>query len=146
MVLPLVGMIGLRPTGGLAEVGVVFVDPILARRSEDVEVDGVFKGGGGVGEVGWDDKDLAGVDGVGGTVVVVKAKAAFEDEGQLFVDMRVAGDGAAFGEHDAGKHGLGACDELTGEERVELFGFDFAPAMKSCSGHGKSLSQRFLER
>ncbi len=122
----------------LAEVGVVLVDPVLTGRSKDVEVYGVFECGGGVGKVGWDDKDLVGVDGVGGTVIVVKAKAAFEDEGQLFVDVRVAGYDAAFGEHDAGKHGLGAGDELTGEEGVELFGFDFAPAVESCGRHGRA--------
>jgi hypothetical protein len=30
---------------------------------------------------------------------------------------------------------------LAGEERVELFEFDFVPTMKSCGGHGDSLSE-----
>ena len=65
----------------LAEVAVVLVDPVLARRGEDVEVDGVFEGDGGVGKVGGEDDDFAGVDGVGGSIVEVEAEAALEDEG-----------------------------------------------------------------
>jgi hypothetical protein len=88
----------------------------------------------------WDDEDLAGVDGVRGAIVEVETEGALKDEGELLVVMRVAGYDASLAEHDAGKHSLGAGDELAGEERVELFGFDFAPTMKSGSGHGKSLS------
>jgi len=117
------------------EVGVGFFDPVLTGWSEDVEVDGVFESGGGVGKVGRDDEDFAGVDDVRGAVVEVEAERALQDEGQLFIGVRVARNDASSGEHDAGKHGLGAGDELAGEERVELFGFDFAPAMKGGGGH-----------
>ena len=48
----------------LAEVGVVFVDPVLAGWGEDVEVDAVGQGGGGVGKTAGDDEDFARVDGV----------------------------------------------------------------------------------
>jgi hypothetical protein len=154
VVLPLVGIIKCRPTGGpqsivlaskvkspvrldmlLAEVAVVLVDPVLAGWSKDVEVNGVFEGGGGVRQVGRNDEDLAGVDDVRGAVVEIEAECAFGDEGDLLVGVGVAGDDASLAEHDAGKHGLVAGDELTSEERVELFGFDFAPAMKGCGGH-----------
>ena len=101
-----------------AEVTVVFIDPILARRSEDVEVDAVGEGGGGVEDVAGDDEDLAGVYGVGRTVVEVEAECAFGDEGDLLVGVGVAGDDAAFGEVEAGEHGLLSVDELALEEGV----------------------------
>jgi hypothetical protein len=119
-----------------AEVGVVFVDPVLAGWGEDVEVDAVFFGGGGVGQVAGDDEDLAGVDGVRGAVVEVEAESAFGDEGYLFVGMGVAGDDAAFGEDYAGEHRLLAGDELAREEWVELLVFDVVPAIEGCGGHG----------
>ncbi len=81
-----------------------------------------------MGEVAGDDEDLAGVDGVRGAVVVVEAEGALGDEGDLLVGVGVAWNDAAFGEHDAGEHGLGAGDELTAEEWVELLVFDFVPA------------------
>ena len=96
-----------------AEVGVVFVDPVLAGWGEDVEVDAVFLGSCGVGKVAGDDEDFAGVDGVRGAVVEVEAKSALGDEGDLFVGVGMARDDAAFGEDDAGEHGLIAGDELS---------------------------------
>jgi hypothetical protein len=141
---------GLRPSGimghpgfaycfGLrlfAEVGVVFVDPVLAGWGEDVEVDAVFLGGCGVGEVAGDDEDFAGVYGVRGAVVEVEAEGAFGDEGDLLVGVGVAGDDAAFGECDAGEHGFFAGDEFAGEERIELLVFDVVPVVESGLGHG----------
>ena len=118
------------------EVAVVSVDPVLAGWSEDIEVDGVFECGGGVGEISGDDEYFACTDGVRGAVVVVEAECAFGDEGDLLVRMRVTGNDAAFGEHDASEHGEAAGDELAGEEGVELLGFDFAPAVKSRGRHG----------
>jgi hypothetical protein len=120
-----------------AEVGVVFVDPVLAGRGEDVEVDGVGEGGGGVWEVAGDDEDLAGVDGVRGAVVEVYAVGAFGDDGDLLVGVGVAGDDAAFGEDDSSEHGFFAGDEFAGEERVELLVFDVVPAIESGGGHGE---------
>jgi hypothetical protein len=121
-----------------AEVGVVFVDPVLAGWGEDVEVDAVFFGGGGVGKVAGDDEDLAGVDGVRGAVVEVEAEGAFGDEGDLLVRVGVAGDDAAFGEYDASEHRLLAGDELAGEKRIELLVFDRVPTVESGFGHGGS--------
>jgi hypothetical protein len=74
---------------------------------------------------------------VGGAVVEVKTEGAFQDKGDLLVVVRVTRDDASASEHDAGKHSLVAGDELAGEEWVELFGFDFAPAMKDGGGHGE---------
>jgi hypothetical protein len=121
-----------------AEVGVVFVDPVLAGWGEDVEVDAVFDGGGGVGKVAGDDEDLAGVDRVGGAVVEVEAEGAFGDKSDLLVGVGVAGDDAAFGEHDAGEHGFFAGDEFAGKEWVELLVFDVVPTVESGFGHGGS--------
>jgi hypothetical protein len=119
-----------------AEVGVVFVDPVLAGWGEDVEVDGVGEGGGGVGKVAGDDEDLAGMNGVRGAVVEVEAEGAFGDEGDLLVGVGVAGDDAAFGEYDASEHRLLAGDELAGEKRIELLVFDVVPVVESGFGHG----------
>jgi hypothetical protein len=121
-----------------AEVGVVFVDPVLAGWGEDVEVDAVFLGGGGVGKVAGDDEDFAGVDGVRGAVVEVEAEGAFGDEGDLFVGVRVPGNDAAFGENDASKHRLVAGDKLAREKRIELLVFDVVPTVESGFGHGGS--------
>ncbi len=122
----------------LAEVGVVFVDPVLAGWGEDVEVDAIGEGGGGVGDVAGDDEDFASVDGVGGAIVEVEAQGSFQDEADLLVGVGVAGDDAAFFEEDAGEHGLIACDELALEEGIELLGFDVGPAVESGCGHGKA--------
>jgi hypothetical protein len=124
-----------------AEVAVVFVDPVLAGRGEDVEVDGVFEGGGGVVEVARDDEYLACFDGVRCAIVVVEAECAFGDEGDLLVRVRVARNDAAFGEHDTSKHGEAAGNELAGEEWIELFRLYFAPAVEGCGRHGKCLSK-----
>ena len=87
-------------------------------------------------KVSRDDEDLARVDGVRGAVVEVEAEGALCDEGDLFIVVRVPGDDAAFGENDARKHGLGAGDELAGEERVKLLVFDGVPTVESGLGHG----------
>lgn len=120
-----------------AKVGVVFVDPVLAGWGEDVEVDAVFFGSGGVGKAAGDDEDFAGVNGVRGAVVEVEAESAFGDEGDLLVVVRVAGDDAAFGEHDTSEHRLGAGDELAGEKWIELLVFDVVPVVEGGRGHGE---------
>ena len=94
-----------------------------------------------MGEVAGDDEDLTCFDGVRGAVVVVEAECALGDEGDLFVRMRVTGNDAAFGQHDAREHGEAAGDELTGEEWIELLGFYFAPAVEGCGRHGECLSK-----
>ena len=121
-----------------AEVGVVFVDPVLAGWGEDVEVDAVFFCGGGVGEVAGDNEDFAGVDGVRGAVVEVEAESALGDEGDLLVGVGVARDDAAFGEDYAGEHRLFAGDEFAREEWVELLALDVVPIVESGFGHGES--------
>ena len=121
----------------LAEVGVVFVDPVLAGWGEDVEVDAIDDSGGGVGDVGRDDEHFASVDCVGGAIVEVEAEGAFDDKGDLLVGVGVTGDDAALFEEDAGEHGLIPGDELALEEGVELFGFDVGPAIEGGCGHGR---------
>lgn len=122
----------------LAEVGVVFVYPVLAGWGEDVEVYTIDDGGGGVGDIAGDDEDFAGVDGVGGAIVEVETEGAFDDEGDLLIGVGVAGDDAALFEEDAGEHGLIAGDELALKEGVELFGFDVGPAIEGGCGHGRA--------
>jgi hypothetical protein len=122
----------------LTEVTVVFVDPILARWGEDVEVDAVGERGGGVRKVARNDEDFAGVDDVRRAVVEVEAELALGDEGDLLVVVGVAGDDAAFGEDDAGEHGFFAGDEFAGEKRIELLVFDTVPVIESGFGHERS--------
>jgi hypothetical protein len=126
----------------LTEVAVVLIEPVLAGWGEDVEVDGVFEGLGGVGEVAGDDEDLAGSDDVRGAVAHDEAERSLEDEGELLVGVGVGWDDAALGEDDAGEHRLSAGNELAAEERVELFVFDVFPAINSCGGHSESLSEK----
>ena len=87
-----------------AEVTIVFIDPVLTGWGENVEVDAVGERGGRVGKVAGDDEDFASMDGLRGAVVEVEAECALGDEGYLLVVVGVAGDDAAFGEDDAGKH------------------------------------------
>jgi hypothetical protein len=121
-----------------AEVGIVFVDPVLTGWGEDVEVDAVFFGGGGVGQVAGNNEDLAGVHGVRSAVVEVEAESALGDEGYLLVRVGVTGDDASFGEDDAGEHGFFAGDKFAREKWIELFVFDVVPTVKSGFGHGES--------
>ena len=112
-----------------AEVAVVFVDPVLAGWSEEVEVDAVFFGGGGVGKAAGDDENFPGMDGVRGAVVEVEAEGTFGDEGDLLVGVGMARDDATFGEDNAGEHGLLAGYKFAGEEWIELLVFDVVPTV-----------------
>ena len=91
-----------------------------------------------MGQIAGNDEDFAGVDGVRGAVVEVEAESAFGDEGDLLVGVGVAGDDAAFGEDDAGEHGLIAGDKLAREKWIELLVFDVVPTVESGFGHGGS--------
>jgi hypothetical protein len=122
----------------LAEVAVVFVDPVLAGWGEDVEVDAVGECGGGVREVAGDDEDLAFMHGLRGAVVEVEAEGTLGDEGDLLVVVGVAGDDAASGEDYAGEHGFFAGYEFAGEKGIELLVFDGVPVIESGFGHGAS--------
>ena len=89
-----------------------------------------------MGDAAGDDEDFAGFDGVEIAVAEVEHHGALEDEGDLLVVVGVSGYDAAFGEDDAGEHALGAGDELTLEEGVELFDLDFGPAVEGGGGRG----------
>jgi hypothetical protein len=102
------------------------VDPVGTRRSEDVEVDGVFEGLSLMRHVGGDAESFAGVDD-DFFAVYPKLERAFEDVGELFVGMAVLGDDASFFQEDAGEHDFLADDELALQERVEVFERDSVP-------------------
>jgi hypothetical protein len=120
---------------GSAEVGVGFVDPVFARGAEDVEGQGVFEGDGGVGGVAGDYEDLVGFDDADVAVAEVEAEGAGDDVADLLVGVGVAGDDAAFGEEEAGEHGLGSVDELALQEGVELLEWNVGPAIESGCCH-----------
>jgi hypothetical protein len=125
----------------LTEVAVVFVDPVLAGWSEDVEVDRVFECFSGVSEVAWDDEDLSRLYDVGCAVAHHEAESALENEGELLVGMGVGRNNAAFAEDDAREHSLATSNELAYEEWVELLFFNFVPAVASCGRHSGCLSK-----
>ena len=94
-----------------------------------------------MGKIGGDDEDLTGTDDLvdGGTFFAKgEEERALGDVGDLLVGVLVAGNEAAFLEHDASEHGLCAGDKLAGERGVELLGGDVGPTgVKSFSGHHK---------
>ncbi len=114
-------------SGGGAQVGVVSVDPVLAGRVEDVEVDGVFEREGFVGDVRRDAEDFAGADG-DFAAFEMEFKGAVEDVGDLLVMVAVERDVGAFLEEDAGDHDVGANHELAADEVVHGLDFDVGPA------------------
>ena len=120
-------------------------DPVLAWRSEDVEVDAVFESLSGVREIAGDDEEFAGADDLfgGGTFFAEsEEKSALGDVGDLLIGMVVAGDDAALFELKASEHSLSAVDELTGDEGIELFGGEIGPAgVERFSRHRKRVSR-----
>ena len=113
---------------GGAEVGVVAVDPVLAGWGEDIEVDGVFEGDGGVGE-------LAGMTRTSPARTMwvsppsLNSRAPSRMKAICSLGWEWVGDDAALLEDDAGEHALRAGDELAGEQWVELFGGDRRPSV-----------------
>jgi len=103
-------------------------DPVFAGRSEDVEVDGVFEGLGGVGHVGRDDEGFSGGDGDDASIVEGEAQGAGENVGDLLVVVAVTGDDGSLAEDEAGEHALCAVYELAGDEGTELFDGDAVEA------------------
>jgi hypothetical protein len=102
----------------LAEIGVVSLDPILARRVENVEIDGVFEGVGLVGDVGRDAEDLAGADDEVFAPLVgfeEELERTLEDVADLLVMVMVHGDDGPLLEEDTGKHGSGSDHELASD-------------------------------
>ena len=120
-------------------------DPVLAGRGEDVEVDAVFEGLGGVREITGDDEDLAGEDDLvdGGAFFTEREEErALGDVRDLLVGMVVARDDASLFELKASEHGLRAGDKLAGEQGIELLGGDIGPAgVDSFSRHRKRVSR-----
>lgn len=120
-------------------------DPVLARRSEDVEVDAILESFSGVREIAGDDEEFTGADNLfgGGTFFAEsEEKSALGDVGDLLIGMVVAGDDAALFELKAGEHRLRTVDELTGDEGIELFGGEVGPAgVKRFSSHRKRVSR-----
>ena len=105
-----------------SQVGVVAVDPVLARRVEDVEVYGIFEGKGLVRNVGRDAEDFAGMDGDFFTFEG-KLQCTFEDVGDLFVMVAVQRDVCAFFEQDTRDHDVSADYELAADQWVQRLYF-----------------------
>ena len=87
-----------RNEGLAAEVGVFFIDPVLAGWCEEVEVDAVFESLGHVRDVAGDDEKVAGVEkvfGRGSGFAEGEAHEAGGDVGDLFVEVEVQRDDAA---------------------------------------------------
>ena len=113
-----------------AEVGVVAIDPVLAGRVEDVEVDGVFERVRFVREIRWDAEDFAGANGdflVSGLGLEDELQRALEDVADLFVVVMMQGDDRSLFEQDAGDHDIGPDEELAADEGIELLDRDVVP-------------------
>src|SRR5438445_13258558 len=95
----------LTPLATVAEIVVGLVEPVLARRSEDVEIERVFKSPGFVGHVRRDAQNFAGANdnllGVDG-----KFQGAFEDVSKRRIDVMMHRYVAVFFAKDADHHDL----------------------------------------
>lgn len=111
-----------------AEVGVGAVDPVFSGRGEDVEIDGVFEGLGGMRQVWRDDEGFSCGDGDDASIVEGEAEGAGKDVGNLLVVVAVTRDDGSFAQDEAGEHALCAVDELSRDEGVELLDGDAVKA------------------
>ena len=79
----------------MAEIVIGLAEPILARRSEDVEIESVLEGPGFVWHVGGNAENLAGAHD-DFLAVDREFESAFENVGELFVVMMMQRDVASF--------------------------------------------------
>src|SRR5712692_6187010 len=110
----------------VAQVVVGFVEPVFARRIENVEVHSVFEGPGFVGHVRGDTQDFAGANddffAVNG-----EFQRAFEDVGNLLIVMRMHGHVRTLLEQHARQHDFVADHHFTVDQRIELLAFHVFP-------------------
>src|SRR5258708_4327738 len=97
-----------------AQICVVAIDPILAGRSEDIEIVAVFEGLGTVRHIRRNYHRLSFADDDGLTVDL-KFKRAFEDVGDLLVLVTVHRTHGALLEEDARHHGALAPNHLASD-------------------------------
>ncbi len=116
----------------------------LARGAEDIEDVGVFEGFAGVGNVGWEDEDLAGGDeevlmvGRAG-LADTEAAAAGEDDDELLVGVVVRGEREALVEVDFGDHDVLADDAAAVDEGHGRIVREVGPGEEACGGHDSSI-------
>lgn len=109
-----------------AEVLVGFVDPVFARRIEDVEIDRVHQRFGFMRHVGRNGQDFARTHDDFFSVDP-ELERAIKNVGDLLVVMAVLGNDASFFQQNASQHDVLADDEMAPQKRIEVFDFDRAP-------------------
>jgi hypothetical protein len=108
------------------KIRIVAIDPILARRIEDVEVYGIFEGVDLVRDIWRDAEDLAGMndDAFAGDQ---KLESTLEDICDLLVVVMVQRDICTLLEKNSGDHDIFTYDKLPSDQRVHWFDFDIVP-------------------
>src|SRR6478735_6103908 len=112
-----------RPLGRrLPQVGIGPVEPVLPRRTEDVDVERLLECLGLVRQAGRDVQHLAGadVDDLGPVLAEPEAQHALQDVRELLVVVRMHGDDRALVEVDVGQHHALGADEPPRNARLEL--------------------------
>src|ERR1700733_12919174 len=102
------------------------VDPVGARWSEDIEVNGIFKGLGLVRHVRGNAQHFAGVN-CNFLAVDPELQCAIEDVGDLLVMMAVLRDNTSLFEKHAGQHNFLSDYELPLQQRVQFFQWNCVP-------------------
>jgi hypothetical protein len=99
---------------------VSLIDPIGARRIENVEIDRVFERLSFVRHVGGDAENFAGVDNDFLTVDP-ELQRSVENVSELFVMVAVLGNDATFFKEHARQHNFLADDELPSQQWIQIF-------------------------
>ena len=116
----------LTPLATVAEIVVGLVEPVLAGRGEDVEIECIFKSPGFVGHVRRDAQNFAGAN---DDLLAVDGKfqGTFEDVSKLLIDVMMQRDVAVFFDEDAGEHDLLTVNHFAVDVGIEMFALDLAP-------------------
>src|SRR6266404_4728899 len=136
---------GLQACGLAPQIRVVAVDPVLARRGEDVDVERVLERLCGMREMRRDRQHLAGahVDHLGSVVAELEAHRAAEHVRDLFVVVRVLRNDRALREIDLRDHHRLAGDERASDRRTELLARQVVPAVALRFSHDQESMERW---
>lgn len=110
----------------MSKIIVGFVEPVVARWIEHVEIERVFESPGFMRHIRRDTKNFAGADD-DFLAIDGEFQRAFEDVGELFIVMVVERDMTAFLEEDPRQHDLLAVNHFAVDVRVEMLALDVFP-------------------
>src|SRR5689334_18550378 len=115
-----------------SQVGVALVEPVLSRRTEDVDVECILQRLRLVRHIGWDVQHLAGADDDFLLLIFAdpESQCTFEDVRQLLVLVRVLGNDATLLEIHVSEHHAVAGDELAIEQIRHLLSRKIFPSIE----------------